>query len=95
MQLQLTVFLQNVLAGKPGTSKSMHESSIYEVDDIFEAIMSQRRSRARFAECHLQKQNPVPAYSQETVVTNLEIGTIKTFEDVSVCRGLSTFLCYK
>jgi hypothetical protein len=40
MQLQLTVFLQNVLAGEPGTSKSMHESSIYEVDDIFEAIMS-------------------------------------------------------
>jgi hypothetical protein len=42
-----------------------------------------------------KSQNPVPAYSQDPMVTNLEIGTIKTFEGVSVRRGLSTFLCYK
>jgi hypothetical protein len=53
------------------------------VDDIFEAIMSLNASSN--LELGLQNvtrksQNPVPAYSQDPMVTNLEIGTIKTFE---------------
>jgi hypothetical protein len=68
------------------------------VDDIFEAIMPLNASsdlELGLQNVTCKSQNPVPAYSQETVVTNLEIGTIKTFEGVSVRRDLSTFLCYK
>ena len=80
MQLQLTVFLQNVLAGEPGTSKSMHESSIYEVDDIFEAIMSLNASsdlELGLQNVTCKSQNPVPAYPNKPRWLILRLGQLK------------------